>query len=562
MSTGSENPTRRLLLFAGFLSIVINLLTLLSPLYLLQVFDRVLTSRSEYTLALLTIATIVAFGFMAILDACRAVLLVRVGNLLDRHLSAQVFRKLVAVHPGRARHEITLRDLALLRRALSGGLMNVLFDLPWAVVFTLVIFLFHWLLGWVAVAGMLLLVLLALIDARWSRGPTQRAAELGRSAVTFAENAVRQPELVRGMGLGAAVARKWAELSAPLATANTQAADRSGIVLALTRSFRLVLQVLMLAAGAYLVLEQRATAGVMTAATIIVGRAVGPVEQLLANWRNLVESHSAWKRLRAALGGGLGDVHPAEPRVAGLAASDSDALLRLDGVSIRIDPRRGGLTNLSLKLAPGELLAVTGPSASGKSLLAGTITGLLPPQLGRVTVDGHDIAAMSPEHLGQIVGYLPQEPSFLPGTVAENIGRFEADASHANIEAAARRAGAHERILQLPEGYGTPIGDGGVHLPAGLRQCIALARTLYGPPRIAVLDEPEARLDLPGRQQLVETLRELRKSRVAVVFMTQAPELIQHADRLLILQDGLPAYLGPVRREGAPVVGTIGGGRA
>jgi PrtD family type I secretion system ABC transporter len=559
MSTGSENPTRRLLLFAGFLSIVINLLTLLSPLYLLQVFDRVLTSRSEYTLALLTIATLVAFGFMAILDACRAVLLVRVGNLLDRHLSAQVFRKLVAVHPGRARHEITLRDLAILRRALSGGLLNVLFDLPWAVVFTLVIFLFHWLLGWVAVAGMLLLVLLAVIDARWSRGPTQRAAELGRSAANFAENAVRQPELVRGMGLGAAAARKWAELNAPLATANTQAADRSGIVLALTRSFRLALQVLMLAAGAYLVLEQRATAGVMTAATIIVGRAVGPVEQLLANWRNLVETHSAWKRLRAALGGGLGEVDPVEPRGAGLAASD--ALLRLDGVSIRIDPRRGGLTNLSLKLAPGELLAVTGPSASGKSLLAGTITGLLPPQLGRVTVEGHDIATMSPEHLGRIVGYLPQEPSFLPGTVAENIARFDADASHASIEAAARSAGAHERILQLPEGYGTPIGDGGAHLPAGLRQCIALARTLHGPPQIVVLDEPEARLDLPGRQQLVETLRELRKSRVAVVFMTQAPELIQHADRLLVLQDGLPAYLGPVRREGAAVVGTIGGGR-
>jgi ATP-binding cassette subfamily C exporter for protease/lipase len=558
--TGSENPTRRLLLFAGFLSIAINLLTLLSPLYLLQVFDRVLTSRSEYTLALLTIATIVAFGFMAILDACRAVLLVRVGNLLDRQLSAQVFRKLVAMHPGRARQEFTLRDLAQLRRALSGGLMNVLFDLPWAAVFTLVIFLFHWLLGWVAVAGMLVLVLLAVIDARWSRGPAQRAAELGRGAATFAENAVRQPELVRAMGLGPAAARKWAELSAPMATANTQAADRSGILLALTRSFRLVLQVLMLAAGAYLVLEQKATAGVMTAATIIVGRAVGPVEQLLANWRNLVESHAAWKRLRAALDLGIAEAEPVEPRVEAPVAPD--VLLQLDGVSIRIDPRRGGLTNLSLKMAPGEMLAVTGPSASGKSLLAGIIAGLLPPQLGLVRFEGHDIATMPPERLGQAIGYLPQEPAFLPGTVGENIARFGADATQASIEAAARLARAHERILQLPEGYATPIGDGGVHLPAGLRQSIALARTLYGPPRLAVLDEPEARLDLPGRQQLVETLRELRKQRIAVVYMTQAPELIQHADRMLMLQDGLPAYLGPVRREGAPVVGAIGGGRA
>jgi ABC-type protease/lipase transport system fused ATPase/permease subunit len=298
----------------------------------------------------------------------------------------------------------------------------------------------------------------------------------------------------------------------------------------------------------------------MTAATIIVGRAVGPVEQLLANWRNLVESHAAWKRLRAALGLGIAEAEPVESPVE--APTAPDVLLQLDGVSIRIDPRRGGLTNLSLKIAPGEMLAVTGPSASGKSLLAGTMAGLLPPQLGRVRFEGHDIATMPPEHLGQAIGYLPQEPSFLPGTVGENIARFGADATQASIEAAARLARGHERILQLPEGYATPIGDGGVHLPAGLRQCIALARTLYGPPRLAVLDEPEARLDLPGRQQLVETLRELRKQGAAVVYMTQAPELIQHADRLLILQDGLPAYLGPVRREGAPVVGTIGGGRA
>jgi ABC-type protease/lipase transport system fused ATPase/permease subunit len=315
----------------------------------------------------------------------------------------------------------------------------------------------------------------------------------------------------------------------------------------------------MLATGAYLVLEQKATAGVMTAATIIVGRAVGPVEQLLANWRNLVETHSAWKRLRAALGATASQksVEPPPPVEAG-----SNALLQLDGVSIRVDARRGGLTNLSLKVAPGEVIAVTGPSGAGKSLLAGTMGGLLAPQLGFVRFEGQDILTMPPEHLGAAIGFLAQEPSFLPGTVSENIGRFATEATRADVEAAARLARAHERILQLPEGYDTPIGDGGVHIPAGLRQVIALARAVYGPPRLVILDEPEARLDLPGRQQLVEVLRELRRRGIAVVYMTQSPELIQQADRLMVLQDGLPAYLGPVRKEGTPVVGTIAGGRA
>ena len=557
--THKPTPARRIFRFVALLSIVINLLTLLSPLYLLQVFDRVLTSRSEYTLVLLTAATIGAFVFMAILDACRAVLLVRMGNLLDKRLSGEIFQRLLALHPGRVKHEFSLRDLAQLRRALSSGTLNILFDLPWAVVFTLVIFLFDRLLGWIAVVGMLFLALLAFFDAKWSRIPAQRAAELGRVATNYAESAVRSLDVVRTMGLAPAAADKWAALNGAVSEANTAAADRSGMLLAVTKSFRLILQVLMLAAGAYLVLEQKATAGVMTAATIIVGRAVGPVEQALANWRNLLESWNAWKRLKAALGTGIGQPKretdtPAQPGAPGT--------LQLDGVSVRVDPRRTGLTNINLKLAPGEVLAVTGPSGSGKSLLVGVMTGLLVPQLGAVRVDGTDIGRWPPERTGDKIGYLPQDPVFLPGTVAENIARFQSGAPQGEVEAAARRAHVHERILQLPEAYATVIGEGGLHLPAGLRQGIGLARALYGSPPIVVLDEPEARLDLPNRQQLAATIRELRASGATVVVTTQWHELVQQADRLLVLQDGLPAYLGPVRKEATGPVGAITGGRA
>jgi PrtD family type I secretion system ABC transporter len=525
---------------AGLFSLVINLLLLVPPLYMLQVFDRVITSRSEETLLLLTIAAVAALLVMALLEVLRARLLVGAGLALDRKLGPQVLDGLLQ-HTSRlsgADYLNGLRDVNTLRGFFVGTGVFALFDAPWLPIFLLIIFLFHPLLGAVAVGGALLMVALAIGNERFTRKPLERVQGEAKRAGRFIDVSVRNAEVVSALGMLPAVTRRWARMNDGVLREQMEASALGGTFSGLTKFSRQLIQMAMLGAGAWLVIAQDVTPGVMMAATIILGRALAPVETLVASWRSLVEAKSAWRRLDQL----LESTPPAQPGTK-LPAPAGELVLERVAFSLR-GSDRPIIRGVSLRLAAGEALGMVGPSASGKSTLARLMVGVWRPVSGAVRLDGADVSTWPREQLGPHVGYLPQDVELFAGTVAENIARLgEPDASE--VIRAAQRAHVHELILRLPKGYDSDIGDAGQSLSPGQRQRIALARALYGRPRLVVLDEPNANLDNDGDEALVRTLRVLREEGATVVIIAHRPSLIAGVDKILVLREGAAELFGP-----------------
>ena len=528
-------------LYAGLFSLAINLLLLAPPLYMLQVFDRVLASRSAETLVMLSLAVGAALLVMACLDVLRAWLLAAAGAALDRRLGPLVLDGLLAQtarRSGTASHVSGLRDVTVLRSFLAGSGLVALFDAPWLPLFVAVIFVFHPLLGTVALAGALLMALLAYLNERLARGPLERAHSEGRRAGRFIDTAVRNAEVVCALGMLPAVTRRWARLNDAALLEQLRASRVGGRLAGWTKFMRQAIQVAMLAAGASLVVAQDATAGVMVAATILLGRALAPVELLIGSWRSLVEARGAWRRLRE-----LVERHP--QRAAGTELPAPSGRLELTQAAFAFRPgERPILRGVSFGLAPGEALGVVGPSASGKSTLARLIVGVWRPLAGSVRLDGAELAAWPRERLGEYIGYLPQDVELLGGTVAQNIARL-GEPDSAKVVQAAQRAHVHELILRLPKGYDTDIGEGGEALSPGQRQRIALARALYGTPRLVVLDEPNASLDHDGEQALARVLRGLKEAGVTLIVVAHRPSILRGMDRMLVLRDGIVEAFGP-----------------
>jgi PrtD family type I secretion system ABC transporter len=531
---------RSLFVYAGLFSLAVNLLLLAPPLYMLQVFDRVLASRSEETLLALSVAAIIAIVMMACLDAVRARLLAASGAALDRRLGPRVLDGLLAqtARLSGAAYLNGLRDVAALRGFLGGTGLVAVFDAPWLPLFLLLIFLFHPLMGAVALAGAVLMCALAWLNERLTRKPLERAQAEGRRAARFIDANVRNAEVVSALGMLPAVTRRWTRLNDAALREQLRANGLGGALTGLTKFARQLIQLAMLATGAWLVVDQHVTPGIMIAATIILGRALAPVETLVAGWRGLVEARSAWRRLDELLAGNP----PAEP---GTALPAPAGELRIEGVTFGLrSGERPIVRNVSFALAPGESLGLIGPSASGKSTLARLIVGVWKPQSGTARLDGADVAAWPREQLGPHVGYVPQDVELFAGTIAENIARLgEPDADQ--VIGAAQRAHVHELVLRLPKGYDTEIGDSGQALSPGQRQRIALARALYGNPRLVVLDEPNANLDHEGEEALLAALRGLKETGVTTVVVAHRPSLLREADRMLILRDGLVEMFGP-----------------
>ena len=525
-------------LYAGLFSLAINLLLLVPPLYMLQVFDRVLASRSVETLVVLTVAAIVALLVMAVLDVLRARLLGAAGAALDRGLGPRVLDGLLA-HTARlsgGAYLNGLRDVNTLRTFLGGAGLMALFDAPWLPIFLLVIFLFHPLLGIVALVGAIAMLLLAVLNERLTRKPLERSQVEARRAGRFIDANVRNAEVVNALGMLPAVTQRWAKLNDAALLEQMRANRIGGSLTGWTKFARQFIQLAMLAVGALLVVSQDVTAGVMIAATILLGRALAPVEMLIAGWRSLVEAKNAWRRLH--------DLLTANPPVdVGTQLPAPEGRVELEGVAFRLG-EKVILRGISFKLAAGESLGLIGPSASGKSTLARLIVGVWKPAAGVVRLDGADVAAWPREGLGPYLGYLPQDVELFGGTVAENIARLGApDATE--VVRAAQRAHVHELILRLPKGYDTEIGDAGQALSPGQRQRIALARALYGKPRLIVLDEPNANLDHEGEEALSRTLEILKADGVTVVIIAHRPSLLRNVDKMLVLNDGAVASFGP-----------------
>jgi PrtD family type I secretion system ABC transporter len=525
-------------LYAGLFSLAINLLLLVPPLYMLQVFDRVLASRSVETLVVLTVAAIVALLVMAVLDVLRARLLGAVGAALDRGLGPRVLDGLLA-HTARlsgGAYLNGLRDVNTLRTFLGGAGLMALFDAPWLPIFLLVIFLFHPLLGIVALVGAIAMLLLAVLNERLTRKPLERSQAEARRAGRFIDANVRNAEVVNALGMLPAVTQRWAKLNDAALLEQMRANRIGGSLTGWTKFARQFIQLAMLGVGALLVVSQDVTAGVMIAATILLGRALAPVETLIAGWRSLVEARNAWRRLHDLLA-----ANP--PADVGTQLPAPEGRVELEGVAFRLGDKVI-LRGVSFKLAAGESLGLIGPSASGKSTLARLIVGVWKPAAGVVRLDGADVAAWPREGLGPYLGYLPQDVELFGGTVAENIARLGApDATE--VVRAAQRAHVHELILHLPKGYDTEIGDAGQALSPGQRQRIALARALYGKPRLVVLDEPNANLDHEGEEALLRTLEPLQADGVTVVLNAHRPSLLRNVDKMLVLNDGAVASFGP-----------------
>lgn len=530
---------RPYVLITGFFSFVMNLLLLAPPLYMLQVFDRVLTSRSNETLVALTLATGIALAAMAGLDLVRSYLLAALGRAIDRMVGPKVIDSLLgsAARSGASQHAYALRDVGALRGFFSGAGMLALFDAPWLPVFLLVIALFHPLLGLIALIGSLTMLTLAYLNERLTHRPVERAQSEGRKASRFIDTSVRNAEVVHALGMLPAVTRRWAELN-EAALAEQASATRAGAAVSSSTKFaRQIIQTAMLAAGAYVVIDHQVSAGVMMAATILLGRALAPVEQLVAGWKHLIEARAAWRRLDE-----LFKSRNDEQSTTALPAPQGRLAVERVVFGVK-GADRPIIRGASFSLPAGESLGVIGPSASGKSTLARLIVGIWRPVAGTVRLDGADVSTWPREDLGRHIGYLPQEVELFPGTVTQNIARLgEPDA--AAVIRAAQRANVHELILRLPNGYDTEIGER-FALSPGQRQRIALARALYGDPRLVVLDEPNSNLDADGEQALLATMRALKEQGVTVVVVAHRPSLLVGVDKVLVLREGNVEAFGP-----------------
>lgn len=531
---------KRPLLFVAALSFFVNLLLLAPALFMLQVFDRVLTSQSRETLLVLLVGVAVALGLMLVLDYLRSRLQGVAGNLIADQLSPVVAKVMLARTARRAERAPCegLRDAAALRNLFSSQGLLALFDVPWTFVHVAVIWLAHPMLGMAAAAASVLMLLLAVVNDRITRRDIESLQKEAARATGYLESSMQNAELVQSLGMGEAVIGRWRDLNAGVAALQGPTARKSVAMAALTRTTRQAVQVLLQALGAYLVITGEGTPGILVACTILLGRALVPVEQVVGSWRVLAEGRLAFARLSEVLGA-------AERQPQRMALPAPKGRLHAEGLVFR--PPQGErmiLAGVSLSLEPGESLAITGPSGAGKSTLVRLLTGLWRPHAGVVRLDDVDIAQWPREELGPWLGYVPQDVELFAGTVADNIARLgEVDPD--KVVQAAQRAGVHALILTLPEGYDTVVDNMGVMLSPGQRQRIALARALYGNPKLLVLDEPNSNLDGAGELALGEALKALR-GQVTVVVVTHRSALVQHMDKLLVLEAGRVKQYGPV----------------
>jgi PrtD family type I secretion system ABC transporter len=526
--------------WAALFSVAVNLLLLVPALYMLQLFDRVVTSRSVETLLLLTLAALLALVMMSALDALRARLLAAAATALDRRLGPRVLDGLVAqtARVTGADYVNGLRDTNTLRAFLLGPGILGLFDAPWLPFFLLVVFLMHPFLGVVGLLGAAAMLLVAVFNERFTRQPLERVQAESRRVSRFVDAGLRNAEVIAALGMLPAFVRRWGAQNERMLREQSAASGLGSAFSALTKLARQLVQVAMLAAGAWLVVEQQVTAGIMMASSILLGRALAPVEMLVGNWRTLVEVRSAWRR--------LGQLLAANPQAG--AATELPApkgALSVERVVFTLRPGdKPILRGVSFALEPGESLGLIGPSGAGKSTLARLVVGVWQAQAGVVRLDGANVATWPRERLGPQIGYLPQDVELFAGTVAENIARLS-EVDSAAVMRAAQRAGVHDLVLRLPKGYDTDVGEAGAALSPGQRQRIGLARALYGEPRLVVLDEPNANLDAEGDEALVRALRDLKQAGATTIVIAHRPSLLGGVDRLLVLREGAVELFGP-----------------
>lgn len=523
----------------GAFSFVINLLQLTAPLYMLQVYDRVLNSRNETTLLMLTILVVALFLVMAAIEFVRSRVLVRVGAAMEAKLNDRVFDAAFEAtlrRGGNARQALT--DLTQLRQFMTGNGPFVLFDAPWFPIYLAVIFLMHPLIGWFSVGAALILVALTAVTEMATQKPLAEANKYANEATNFAHNNLANAEVVEALGMLPALRDRWKKKHVQHLVLQAVASDRAGLISSVTKFVRVTSQSLILGLGAWLAIKNELSPGGMIVGSILMGRALAPIDQLIGNWKGFVQARLAYDRL-----GQLLAAFPARPPRMSLPAPKGEVVVE----GVVLTPPGGTvpvLRGVSFAIPTGAIVGVIGPSGSGKSTLARALVGVWTPQAGKVRLDGADVSSWDKAELGRYLGYLPQDIELFDGTIAENIARFGSIEAPL-VVAAAQAAGVHEMILRFPQGYDTPIGPGGAVLSGGQRQRVGLARALYGDVRLIVLDEPNSNLDDVGEAALVQALLRLKAQGKTVVVITHRTSVLAAVDRLLVMRDGTVQVYGP-----------------
>lgn len=537
---------RPTLLLAGLFSAAINLLMLTGPIYMLQVYDRVLGSGSVPTLVALSVVVLLLYCFFGVYEFLRMRILARAACQLDALIGVTAFAlglRAGVVDGGQDGAQAS-RNLETVRGFLGGPAILGLFDLPWIPIYVVLVFALHPVLGWVTLAGAAVVTVVALVNHRMTERSIASSMAQEGAERAFAEQGRRSAELIAALGMTGRVTERWRQMHVAGLATGQEASNRSEVATAFSKTFRMLLQSALLTAGAWLALRQEISAGMIVAASIIAGRALAPVDQVIGQWRSIGRAHEAHRRCLAAFA-------PDSEATVPIRLPPPTGALRVTGLT-KLAPGRGTghdrlriLDRVSFALEPGEGLGVIGNSASGKSTLARLLVGAWVPDAGEIRLDGATHAQWAPEELGRHIGYLPQTVEMLPGSIRDNIARFDPEAPDEAVIEAARIAGVHEMILSLPDGYGTRLGPDRMLLSGGQIQRLGLARALFGMPRIIVLDEPNSNLDTAGDDALTAAIATMRGRGSVVIVMAHRPSAIAAVSKVMILHNGAVAQFGP-----------------
>lgn len=526
--------------FAALFSLVSNLLYLALPIYTNQIYSRVLTSQSGSTLLVLSLGCAFVFLVSSIIDHYRSQVLSGFGVVFDQQLASRTFAALFdAVVRRRGTRAQALRDLDAVRSAIGGQAIGILFDLPWIPIFLLILFFIDPTIGLITLVGGLILLLLAFLQDRATHASIKEASEAAIASYSFTDAALRNGEVVRALGMLPVLGRQWARSRYISVAASSQAAQRGGFYSGAIRFVRMLIQILIIAVGAWLVVDRKIPSGLLFANMILASRALAPLERIVGSWKQLIDAYESYKRLDTM----LLEYEPPEPVT---QLPRPDGVLTVEQVSFA--PAGAPalvLTNLSFKVESGDFVGVIGPSGAGKSTLARLIVGIWKPNSGTVRLDGANVYSWDREDFGRNVAYQPQDTELFAGTVRDNIARFLPDATDEQVVAAAKLADAHELILRLPKGYETDLGESGMVLSAGQRQRVGLARTLFGEPRLIVLDEPNANLDPDGEAALMAALARAKKRGATIILISHKPSIFAQADKMILLVNGQIVEYGP-----------------
>jgi ATP-binding cassette subfamily C exporter for protease/lipase len=524
----------------GVFSAIINLLMLAPSLYMLQVYDRVLQSQNEMTLLWITLLTLGAFAFMSILEFIRSFVVIRLGAKLDMQMNKRVYTAAFEenLKRGGGNAGQALQDLTQIRQFLTGNGLFAFFDAPWFPIYLAIIFMFDTYLGLFALLAVVVMVILAYVNEVVSKKPLAEANTMAIASSNLATNNLRNAEVIEAMGMLQNLMGRWFKLQGRFLHLQSEASEKSGIVTAISKFVRVSVQSLVLGLGALLVIKGEMTPGMMIAGSILLGKATGPIDQLIGVWKQWSTVKSAYSRLNELLAN-----NPV--RTAGMDLPKPQGHVSVESVTAAPPGSPVAvIKGLTFALQPGDVLGVIGPSGSGKSTLARLLVGVWPAAVGKVRLDGADIFQWNKDQLGPNIGYLPQDIELFGGTIAENIARFS-EIDSEKVITAAKRAGVHEMILHFPQGYDTRIGDAGAGLSGGQKQRIGLARAMYDDPSVLILDEPNSNLDDVGEQALVVAVNDLRQRGKTIILITHRTTILGATTKLLLLRDGVAQAFGP-----------------